>query len=450
MKEISKVRFDAMAGYARKPTAYLYGDEVNWLQVDGEKILIVVIRDRADEDFSAMFFTRDLKERFRWTDMTDWADTVPKVLEFAKNDLPNLLQELEEERIQGDEKGKPVDFFKKIVKPEKINKEFSILNDNEGFSPAREIIEQMMRWHVDADGNFVEQFQSTAFDARIWELYLFAMLQEAGLSSSEGEAIPDFVMQGLTGDFSIEATTVNPSFKEGKLIPPPPFVTQDERQSYLQEYMPIRFAGPLLAKMEKKYWERENVQDNPFVLAIQDFHFPGSMSFTRPALITYLYGIRYEWKRTAKNKLLITPKKIDHHKWMTKELPSGFFNLPDSKNISAVISNPNATLSKFNRMGLMAGFGSKRVKLTRIGVAVNHDKNSPHPIRFQTSVNSIDYQESWIEGLDVYHNPNALHPLPMEALPGAAHHYLMPDGQMSSTVPNWQPLSSSTLVSLSD
>ena len=26
---------------------------------------------------------------------------------------------------------------------------------------------------IDADGNFVEQFQTTGFNARIWELYLF-------------------------------------------------------------------------------------------------------------------------------------------------------------------------------------------------------------------------------------------------------------------------------------
>ena len=38
----------------------------------------------------------------------------------------------------------------------------------------------MMRWHEDADGNLIEQFQTSGFDARIWELYLFAALSEAG------------------------------------------------------------------------------------------------------------------------------------------------------------------------------------------------------------------------------------------------------------------------------
>lgn len=39
------------------------------------------------------------------------------------------------------------------------------LGDLEGYSPAREIIGAMMRWHEDIDGNDVEQFQSAAFDA---------------------------------------------------------------------------------------------------------------------------------------------------------------------------------------------------------------------------------------------------------------------------------------------
>jgi hypothetical protein len=38
----------------------------------------------------------------------------------------------------------------------------------------------MMRWYEDADGNFVEQFQTTGFNARLWELYLFTTLVETG------------------------------------------------------------------------------------------------------------------------------------------------------------------------------------------------------------------------------------------------------------------------------
>lgn len=43
---------------------------------------------------------------------------------------------------------------------------FRSLLELETWSPARGVIEPMMRWYEDVDGNFVEQFQSTGFDAR--------------------------------------------------------------------------------------------------------------------------------------------------------------------------------------------------------------------------------------------------------------------------------------------
>jgi hypothetical protein len=97
-----------------------------------------------------------------------------------------------EEYYPGDEKGVPVDFFTPIVKQASLNPAFVGLSNLNGYSSARGIIEPMMRWYEDADGNFVEQFQSTGFDARIWELYLFAAFTEIGYEISRIHAIPDF------------------------------------------------------------------------------------------------------------------------------------------------------------------------------------------------------------------------------------------------------------------
>jgi hypothetical protein len=42
------------------------------------------------------------------------------------------------------------------------------------------------------DGNFVEQFQTRGFDARIWELYLFAAFREMNYGIERVHAVPDF------------------------------------------------------------------------------------------------------------------------------------------------------------------------------------------------------------------------------------------------------------------
>jgi hypothetical protein len=56
------------------------------------------------------------------------------------------------------------------------------------------------------------------------------------------------------------------------------------------------------------------------------------------------------------------------------------------------------------------------------------------------------YPETWIEGMDVFHNPNALHPLDPDLLPGAAHHRLVTDGQIETAASAWKPISSTTSV----
>jgi hypothetical protein len=57
---------------------------------------------------------------------------------------------------------------------------FEHLTTGDGYSPALGIIRELMHYFDDADGNFVEQFQTTAFDARLWELYLYALFTELG------------------------------------------------------------------------------------------------------------------------------------------------------------------------------------------------------------------------------------------------------------------------------
>lgn len=447
MQDIKQVRFEALAAYCRQPGALIAAEEVRWLEAYDEEVLIVVIRDVADGDYSAMLLARDLKERYRWVEMTNFFETMDEALAAAPALAERIHSDFGKQRAQGDEKGKPVDFFTPIVATEKLNRDFATINSLEGYSPAVELMKPMMRWYEDADGNFIEQFQTTGFDTRLWELYLFAALVESGYIFDKTFAMPDFCARNAFGELCVEATTVNPSrTRAGELVPPPPLDTEEQVQAFQWQYMPIRYAGPLTGKLDKKYWEKENVKGRPLVIAIQDFHAPNSMVMSRTALPIYLYGVIWDWHKDAAGKLVITPRKVEAHIWGQKTVPSGFFALPGAENISAVISNASATISKFNRMGVLAGFGSKRVHLVREGTAANLDPNSELPMIFIHDVNSPDYSETWMEGMDVYHNPNAAHPLHPAMLPGAAHHWLREDGQLESRVPEWQPFGSVTRI----
>jgi hypothetical protein len=160
----------------------------------------------------------------------------------------------------------------------------------------------------------------------------------------------------------------------------------------------------------------------------------------------YLYGYDHDWERDQNGRIHIHPRKVETHHWGDKVIPSGFFELPDAENVSAVLFSSSGTISKFNRLGVLAGFGSGRVHLVREGFAADHDPDATEPRHFRLDVDAATYSETWVEGLEVYHNPRARHPIDPLMLPGAAHHRVLADGQLQSLAPEWHPLGSVTFV----
>jgi hypothetical protein len=446
LKEIPELRFNAIAGYARHPRAALTGEEIAYFEAEDGSILGLIIRDREDGDFAGMAFGRDAKLRFRWTSMTDFLESPELARDALAKLMTKLFDEPDEFHHQGDEKGEPVDFFTPVHPLEVLHPNFQQVASEIGFFPARGIIEPMMRWHEDLDGNFVEQFQSTAFDQRIWELYLFATLIELGFSLDATHAVPDFIGTSLFGSVAIEAVTVGPTRRGAEIVPPPPVETEEQMEAYLRDYMPIKFGSPLFSKLRKKYWEKEQIADVPLVLAIADFSSPGSMIYTRSALEQYLYGYFFDAARDQQGKTAAKATKIIEHRWGGKVVPSGFFDIPDAEHVSAVISTTAGTISKFNRMGILAGFDAGDVLMTRTGTVVDPDPEATNPLLFKAIVNAKGYDESWVEGLNVYHNPRAIIPLQEHMIPGAAHHHCAAEGNWTTTAPRFHPLASSTEI----
>jgi hypothetical protein len=233
--------------------------------------------------------------------------------------------------------------------------------------------------------------------------------------------------------------------KAGVVVEPTPPDDPEEHRLYLQEYMPIKYGSALYSKLQKEYWKLPHLQGHPIVFAIQDFHAPGSMAWTSTPLIEYLFGLRHTWRHDADGRLVIEASKIDKHSWQGKEIPSGFFHLPGAENISAVIANPHGTITKFNRMGYLAEFGSRGVTMIRAGTCYSHDPNSAEPKKFAVRVDEPGYSESWCEGMSVFYNPNALRPLSFECFPGAAHHHFNGE-RVVSYVPPFHPYGSYTQI----
>ena len=68
--------------------------------------------------------------------------------------------------------------------------------------------------------------------------------------------------------------------------------------------------------------------------------------------------------------------------------------------------------------------------MIRTGEALVNDPNAERPVPFRLEVND-EYEESWAEGVSVFHNPRALHPLDPGHFPDLFHHFFR-DGQIET------------------
>lgn len=443
VKELQKQRFDAYVAHSRSPAASYISVEIGWYSNESESVLGVVLLDTIDNDFAAVILGRDEHGAFCAFDQRASFPTEDEATQWLKR---TIIWHTGQDKVifpQGGTKT-GVDLFQPVVSAERLHPYFARLVSSPAFLPARLILNEIATHFIDIDGNFVEQFQTTGFDSRLWELYIQSYLVEEELFVDRDYHAPDFKVTKYGKSVSIESvivgrSTSNPAMFFGQNKPLP---TQEEiLDAHLHE-MPIRFGSPLFSKLKKEYWKRDHVAGNPLVFAIADFHDNQSMTWSGTALINYLYGVRHDFHHDNDGKLIISPIVLDTHKVGDKEVPSGYFFQPDAENVSAILFSASGTISKFNRMGRQAGFKHPDVVMMRVGMAHRHDPNASLPMPFSYEVDESS-TETWGEGLSMFHNPNALYPVPQELFPSIAHHRFV-DRQIVSDLPEFHPYASFT------
>ncbi len=449
VKSLTRERYNAFVAWTRSPLASMAGVELDLYSTLDENVIGVVLMDGTDRDYGFVTLGRDEKGRFRCIDVqSSMTRNAARhaVLKNLKKHFDSGDTVFPQGDADMDKAG--VDLFRPIVSSEKFCPAFKMMLEGNHFLPARSIMSEMMHHFTDVDGNFVEQFQTTGFDSRTWELYLYAALLEEGLFVEKPAPAPDFMVSFGKQRVFIEAVTVRPTGNVPLARPdvPPPMRSEEEIRKLLDDKIPIKFASSLWSKLTRKnpYWELKDVAGHPLVFAIADFHETQSMTWTSTALIRYLYGVHHDFTWDEHGQLIISPVEIETHIHEGKEIPSGFFLQPNSENVSAVLFSASGTIAKFNRMGKLAGFGLPEQRILRGGLCHTHDDNAFMPTQFFHEVKQGEVTETWAEGLSVFHNPQAKHPLDWRLFPNIAHHFLE-EGRIRSLVPRFHPYSSYTL-----
>jgi hypothetical protein len=277
------------------------------------------------------------------------------------------------------------------------------------------------------DPNWASDCQTDNFHTRLWEAQLLASFREQGLLVSQDHPSPDFHVTNHTGeDAWVEAVTANPpvpyDHARAGTVPPP----QDRRERVLGAAAE-RYARTLRNKLSRGYTNMPHVVGKPFAIAIADFHAPGSMMWSREALIAYLYGV-YAREVEREGKMVAVGEAID-------TLPgdpgirAGLFSTPGGEELSAVIFSNAATLAKLSRVPISFGGDSGDYRYVRIGEFADDTPGALRGIPFSMDVNSDEYRdlwnpygyEPWTAEIEVLHNPNAKYPINPALFPEATH-----------------------------
>ena len=450
IKRLKKERFNLVTlgsfSFQRK---MLYEEKSYWSNTE-ETVIGFIIYDKIDQDYGYGILMRDKIGRFRLA----YGDVGILKEKFAKKHMRSKMLELSKIPIseqlfaQGDEPNKYIDLLKvtKKIPESKLHPYFIQLTRNLAYRPAMKVIRELSPWIQPKDRHLEKEFQTSQFDQRIWEIYLWAALKELMFDVEQLEA-PDFLCKMEEEPlFTIEATTVAPS-TSGVLsqIPDEP---KDKKslKRYNNGYMTIKFGSSLTSKLNKQptpYWEMPDATNLPLVIAIADFHRSGdgelpSMGYTHSALAPYLYGFESLVVRTKQGKYEVQSTPIKKHKYLDKEIPSGFFNLPNAENISAILFCNTGTIAKFNRMGVLAGFGETNFKYIREGMKYNvSDPVATEGVACAFDIQSAEYNETWSEELHLFHNPNARYPLHKNFFRNINQHFSKGNYLESEIYPTW-------------
>lgn len=271
IKAIDEKRFNVYAAYSRSSIAAYFTKEVAWYANGDDSILGVVLFDLTDEDFASIMLVRDKSRKFRAFDFEANFPTAEEATTWLHNTMKWHTGIGMMVFTQGDA-SKQIDLFKPLVQVENQHPYFVRLNRDTAYIPAKVLINQMMPHYIDVDGNFVEQFQTSGFDSRMWELCLFGYFTEENLVIDRSHRSPDFMLSSFDITVGVEAVTV------GRKDNPPRYCRMSgdlPRPNVLAanaNEMPIRFGSPLFSKLNKRYWLLDHLRGKPLILAIADFH----------------------------------------------------------------------------------------------------------------------------------------------------------------------------------
>jgi len=374
--------------------------------VETGKFGYIVLRRRVDFVWSQVTAESDLSTKSACIDL---------IRPYLKNDQPRVLlptNTAPRPRLGVIGKKEPSDQFSVLATP--------------SHQIAAWTLNQLYLSLPNPDKNWVSDCQTENFHTRMWEAQLLASFREQGLLVTQPHPSPDFEIQNRLGGVAhVEAVTTNPKVRSAH-VNAPVSIQPDERDELFFGAATERFAKTIGNKLQREYHLKPHVAGKPLIIAIADFHAPGSMVWSREALIGYLYGTGAAAETINGRKRAVETRAT--HLLGKSAFPAGLFANPLQKELSAVIFSNACAISKLNRVPISAGAVDDDRRHVRVGRFFDRSPGALEGIPFCMDISSKEYKslwpqryEPWSAEMEVFHNPFALHPTPRELLPEATH-----------------------------
>ena len=305
--------------------------------------------------------------------------------------------------------------FEAVVDEERQHPSFREIAVGVAHVGARALMQRTFEQWDSPDHQFVRDFQTEGFDARVFELYLAATLDSLGWTVGAESGRPDFHCRGSGLEFYIEAGTAHSSGNPGPPTSTDEYLEELRSSTDNRDEVAVRFGSVLRSKAKMAYQDLPHVAGKPIVIAVQGFFGAGALFHNELPLVRYLYDLALtEIDRSG--TISLTDASLGVHIGDSKTIKSGWFGHADAAHISAVMWSNSGTVAKFNRMAAGLGLGAPGWEIHRFGTELDPRPGVTKPALFVERVEPCG--EPWEEGLVVMHNPRAKVPLPLSAFEG--------------------------------
>ena len=289
---------------------------------------------------------------------------------------------------------------------------------------ARALMQRTFDQWDSSDNQFIRDFQTQGFDARVFELYLAATLDSLGWTIDTPFGRPDFRCRGDDLEFYIEAGTANPPGNPDPPSSPDEYLVELQSATDNPDQVAVSFGSVLRSKAMKAYQDLPHVAGKPIVIAVQGFFDAGALYHSEHPLIRYLYD-KALTEVDEHGAVSPTDASVGFHIGDSKTIESGWFYDPDAAHISAVMWSNSGTVPKFNRKAVDLGLSAPGWEVHRFGTELDPTPGVTVPAFFVERVEPG--VEPWEEGLVIMHNPHAKTPLPKSAFEGVTQIQLVND-----------------------